>query len=299
MTILIEAPHSPAILMRPDGKIRYFIDDFSNPWEAPEVVLMLHGIAEQAQTWGSWVPHFARSFKVVRIDLRGFGGSSALPAGQTFGLADWADDVAALVSELGVPRVHLVATKLGALIAFELAQRQYPWIASMTLAGMLASPAGSLAPWVDEWTEIVETQGVEAWARITQPGRMADNLSPPALAWWTNIMGTAPAATVAHCFALLPGIKEPPNPEGIICPTLFIAAQGAAFVSGSYDQRPPPADLLALKDRVRRAEISYIEANSYHIAATHPDECAARALAFIKQHRAVARQHDLAFTEGN
>lgn len=281
MTSMIEAPESPSILMRTDGKIRYFTDDFSDPWNESDVVLMLHGIAEQAQTWRAWVPHFVRSFKVVRVDLRGFGGSSALPAGQKFALSDWADDIEALVAALGRTRVHLVGTKLGALVAFELAQRQLPWIASMTLAGMLASPAGSLAPWVDEWTRIVETQGVEAWARVTQPGRMADVLSPAAMEWWTKIMGAAPAASVTHCFNLLPGIKDPPNPEGVACPTLFIAAAGEAFVSGSYDQRPVPSDLLKLKDRVLGAEIAYVQANSYHIAATHPDECAVKTFAFI------------------
>jgi 3-oxoadipate enol-lactonase len=281
MTNLIEAPQSPALIMRPNGMVRYFIDDFSDPWKDADVVLMLHGIAEQAQTWRSWVPHFARSFRVVRVDLRGFGGSSALPAEQNFTLSDWADDIEAVVAQLGCKRVHLIGTKLGALIAFELAQRKLPWVASTTLAGMLASPAGSLAAWVDEWTQIVETKSVEEWARVTMPGRMGDNLSPAAMAWWTKIMGAAPAATVTHCFNLLPGIKEPPNPEGVHCPTLFIAAAGEAFVSGTYDQRPPASDLVKLKDRVRGAVIEYIHANSYHIAATHPDECAAKTFEFI------------------
>jgi 3-oxoadipate enol-lactonase len=279
---MTETTQTPASLaLEPGATLRYFVDDYTDPWREPETVLMLHGIAEQAIIWRPWVPHFARTYRVVRPDLRGFGGSSPLPTDRVFTLADWADDIEKLVAAEGGKRVHLVATKLGALVAFELAQRRHPWIASMSLAGMLASPATSLGAWVDEWIARVETEGVESWARVTMPGRMGDNLPPAAMDWWTHLMGTAPAATVAHCFRLLPGIKEPPNPERVECPTLFLAAAGEGFVAGAYNQRPQPADLRRLQQRVPGAELASIDANSYHIAATHPDQCAVKILDFI------------------
>lgn len=266
-----------------DGTLHYVVDDFTDPWSEPDTVVLLHGIAETADIWRPWVPHLARSYRVVRVDLRGFGRSSALPQDRPFHLDDWADDVETLVAALGCQRVHIVGTKLGSLIAFALAQRASSIVLSLTLAGVLASPSGSLARWVDDWIRLVEDGGVEKWARATMPGRMGDTLSSAAMEWWTKAMGAASATTVLHCFRLLPGIPEPPNPEGVRCPTLFLAAGGEAFVSGAFDQRPDLSAIERLRERVGDARLECVMANSYHIAATHPDECALRTRAFLDE----------------
>ena len=275
---------SDRILKLPDGAMRYVVDDFTDPWVDADTVILLHGIAEEARIWRPFVPHLARHHRVVAVDLRGFGGSTPLPRGEPFGLAEWADDVEALVSHLGARRVHLVATKLGALIAFEVSQRQPAWLRSLSLAGMLASPAGSLGAWVDDWVAMVERGGCREWATVTMPGRMADNLLPAATQWWIDLMASAPAETVVHCLRLLPGIGEAPHPDRVLCPTLFLAAEGEGFVSGRYDQRPSAAAIAALQRKVPHSVLRTIEANSYHIAATHPDAGAREVARFIGEH---------------
>lgn len=282
MNDMTETAGSAQMLKLPDGAMRYVVDDFTDPWAEPDTVILLHGIAEEARIWRPFVPHLARRNRVVSVDLRGFGGSTPLPAGKVFGLAEWADDIEALVAHLGARRVHLVATKLGALIAFELSQRQPGWLCSLSLAGMLASPSGSLAAWVDDWIAMVDRGGSREWATKTMPGRMADNLSPEAYQWWIDLMAAAPAETVVHCFRMLPGIKEAPHPERVLCPTLFLAAAGEGFVSGQYDQRPSAAAIEAFQRRVPHSTMRSIKANSYHIAATHPDACAREIADFVE-----------------
>lgn len=271
---------SLSIALDDTTRIHCLADDYTDPWAGADTVLMLHGIAEQGAIWRAWVPHLARRFRLLRPDLRGYGQSSALPEGRTFGIADWADDLQRVIERLERPRVHLVATKLGALIAFELAQRRLPWIASMTLAGMLPSPSASLGPWLGDWLDTIERDGVEAWARMTMPGRMGASLSPEAMEWWTQLMGTAPARTVAASLRLLPDIAGPSHPERVACPALFIAA-GAKSNAATYDQQPATSDLQRLKERVPGARWVEVPADSYHIAASHPDACAAVTAAFI------------------
>jgi 3-oxoadipate enol-lactonase len=263
-----------------DASIHTLQDDYTDGWTTPDTVIMLHGIAEKAEIWNAWVPAMARNHKIIRPDLRGYGRSSALPAGKIFTISDWADDIERLIGKLGCDRVHLVATKLGALIAFELAQRRLPAVASMTLSGMLPSPSASLGPWLDQWLDMVEHDSVEAWARATMPGRMGTSLTPEAMEWWTQLMGTAPARTVAACFRLLPDIHGPANPEGVECPTLFIVAKAKAAKS-DFSQQPSSDDLMKLKSRVKNAQWVEVDADSYHIAASHPDACAEQAEAFI------------------
>ncbi|MFN7192256.1 MAG: alpha/beta fold hydrolase, partial [Rhodospirillales bacterium] len=43
------------------------------PLRAKRTVLCVHGLAESGEAWRGWVPHFARHYRVVRLDLRGFG----------------------------------------------------------------------------------------------------------------------------------------------------------------------------------------------------------------------------------
>jgi 3-oxoadipate enol-lactonase len=172
------------------------------------------------------------------------------------------------------------------LIAFELAQRRPPWIASMTLAGMLPSPSKALGPWLDEWLAMIEGpgSGVLRWAEATMPGRMGGTLSPQAMQWWAELMGSAPAASVAACMRLLPAIDGPSNPERVQCPTLFLVAGATETSEGAtYNQRPAPADLQRLRERVPGSSWIEVLADSYHIAATHPDACAKEAAAFIEE----------------
>jgi pimeloyl-ACP methyl ester carboxylesterase len=59
-----------------DGfEIAYYVDDFTDPWTTPDTVLLLHAAMGSSRRWFRWVPRLARSFRVVRMDLRGHGDS--------------------------------------------------------------------------------------------------------------------------------------------------------------------------------------------------------------------------------
>jgi len=134
-------------------------DNFADGWLEPDAILMIHGIAEHGGIWRGWVPYLARHHRVLRPDLRGFGRSSPLRSNGNFSITDWADDLETLLNALQCTRVHLVATKLGAQVAFELAQRQLPNLASMTLAGMLPSPSAALGSSLGELLSRIEHHG--------------------------------------------------------------------------------------------------------------------------------------------
>jgi 3-oxoadipate enol-lactonase len=266
----------------PDASLHCCVDDYTDPWATPDSVLMIHGIAETGTIWRPWVPYLARKHRVLRPDLRGFGQSAPLPTDRPYSIADWADDLERLLDRRPESRVHLIATKLGAQIAFEMAQRGNPRVASLTLAGMLPSPNAALGPWLNDWIALVETQGVKAWVHATMQGRMAGELPPAALEWWVALMSSAPASSVAACLRLLPDLAGPRAPESVTCPTLFIVAAGSgAKADGSYNQRPALADLERLAKRVPRSSMAEIAADSFHISATHADACAKLAAAFI------------------
>ncbi|MDB5732259.1 MAG: hypothetical protein JWQ03_2154 [Variovorax sp.] len=266
----------------PGVELAWRLNDFTDGWTEPATVMLLHGIAETGDAFRTWVPSLARDFRVLRPDLRGYGGSSPLAEGAALSRPMLADDIAALVAALRLPRVHVVGTKLGAQVALELAQRQPPWLASLTLAGVLISPGHALGAWVETWIDLVERTGVEGWARSTMPGRMGTALAPEAMEWWAAFMGQAPAATVKACFRMLPDLHEPEHLERIACPVLVIATVRPA-PPGEFNQRQPAEEVQRWQRRIPRSVLRKIEADSYHVAATHPDECAALVRGFIKE----------------
>lgn len=266
--------HVQRIRVSPGVDISCLVDDFTDGWTQAPVVMLLHGIAESAEAFNGWVPHLARDFRVIRPDLRGYGQSTFVGQHEDLTLDELCADIDSLVRLLGVGRVHVVGAKLGAQIALHLAQRNPEWMASMTLAGVLISPSAAVGKWMQEWIRLVDEQGVEAWARHTQPGRMGKSLSPEAMEWWTHYMGKAPASTVKACFRMLPGLAEPTRLEQIACPTQVLVAVLPDDSPDATNQRQPVADVARWQSRIPGSRLVEVPADSYHIAATHPDECA-------------------------
>src|SRR5437868_5521433 len=68
------------IQVRSDTWMAYEDHFFGEPWTMPATVVMVHGNSESSHAWTRWVPHLAGTFRVVRLDLPGFGASSAPPS---------------------------------------------------------------------------------------------------------------------------------------------------------------------------------------------------------------------------
>src|SRR5207302_5902737 len=64
-----------------DGlSLAYYIDDFTDPWKTAPTLLLLHAAMGSARRYFAWVPHLARHYRVVRLDLRGHGNSPVPPS---------------------------------------------------------------------------------------------------------------------------------------------------------------------------------------------------------------------------
>lgn len=100
-------------------------------------LVMLHGGGPGASARSNFepaVPHFASSFRVLAVDMPGFGGSDK-PAvvGNYFRFA--ADHVVALLDELGLERVHLLGNSLGGGTAARLAIEHPDRVGRLVLMG--------------------------------------------------------------------------------------------------------------------------------------------------------------------
>lgn len=79
-----------------------------------EPVVLLHGNLSTGRFYEHLMPRLPGRYRVIAPDMRGFGDTQDLPLDATRGLADWADDVAALLAALGIERApHLAGWSTG------------------------------------------------------------------------------------------------------------------------------------------------------------------------------------------
>ncbi len=84
----------------------------AGPQSAP-ALLLLHGLGDEADTWRRVIAPLSRSYRVIAPDLPGFG-RSPLPRRRLFSPPFLAGVLLSLLDSLGIDRVGLVGSSLGA-----------------------------------------------------------------------------------------------------------------------------------------------------------------------------------------
>jgi pimeloyl-ACP methyl ester carboxylesterase len=85
------------------------------------LMLMLHGFPEFWYSWRHQIPEFAKDFKVVALDLRGYNDSDK-PANQSaYVMAEFIKDVEGVIKRLGYDKCVLVGHDWGGAIAWNFA----------------------------------------------------------------------------------------------------------------------------------------------------------------------------------
>jgi 3-oxoadipate enol-lactonase len=131
----------------------------SGPPEAPPVVLV-HSLGASLETWDALTDRLSPAFRVVRYDLPGHGGT---PAGAgSYSMAGLATDLAALLDELGLARVHVVGASIGGMIAMQLALDAPDRVDRLVLSGTSAR-LGPASSW-EARADLVIASGMEAIA---------------------------------------------------------------------------------------------------------------------------------------
>ena len=86
--------------------------------EGPPLIL-IHGLAGSWQNWLENIPHFARSRRVIALDLPGFG-ASPMPA-KDISIGCYAEIVDGLLDQLGIEKAPVVGNSMGGFIGAEMA----------------------------------------------------------------------------------------------------------------------------------------------------------------------------------
>lgn len=113
-------------LTLPDVTLHYEIDGSGPP------LLMIAGMVSDSASWAPLVPLLSPHFTLIRPDNRTTGRTGPVDAAVSVEI--YAQDCAALLDRLNIPKAHVIGHSMGGMIALELLHAYPDQLASLTLA---------------------------------------------------------------------------------------------------------------------------------------------------------------------
>jgi pimeloyl-ACP methyl ester carboxylesterase len=246
-----------------DGlSLAYYIDDFTDPWRRPETLLLLHAAMGSARRYFGWVPHLARAFRVVRLDLRGHGSSEVPPAEQPLVLDRLVSDVAELLDHLGVASAHIVGNSAGGYLGQQMAMTRPDRVRSLALFGSTPGLKNSQAP---SWIPQIERKGLRGFLAETIRDRLPADADPGLVEWFLDEAAKNDPAYIGKFVLLMASHDWSGEVARIGVPTLIVIP-GAETV-GSVANYEPFRQLADVEFRV-------YDGMPHNICDAVPDRCA-------------------------
>lgn len=209
------------------------------------VAVMLHAFPLDRRMWAAQVEALAGRFRVVAVDLPGFGGSPPAPA--LGGLDAWTDSLDDLLDVLvGRARPVLVGLSMGGYVALRYAARYPGRLAGLVLADTRAGADGAEARSArDQAIFAVRRHGVAAIVDTLLPKLFSPAAPAEVVSSTRRLMLEQSAEAVA---AALAAMRDRPDSTDVLAgleiPVLAVV--------GSEDTLTPPEEAEAMARSARR-----------------------------------------------
>src|SRR3954468_12574114 len=213
-------------------------------------VLLVHGLGATSNFYQVQTDGLAGRFRVIRPDSAGAGRS---PVAEDISVESHAEDLAALLAELGVESAAVVGHSLGTLVVRALAARHPQKVSKLALLGAVRDPADAGRQAQRDRAALLREKGTAAVA----PAVVANALSEttrrdrPEVAAFVRelVMRQDPEGYARNCEAL--AAATDPGPIDSKLPLLL--------VTGSDDKTGPPEVSHALAQGHGSATVAIID----------------------------------------
>jgi 3-oxoadipate enol-lactonase len=218
---------------------------FYGPSDAP-VLALPSSLGTTAGLWDANVPSWSESFRLLRYDQRGHGGSEVPPG--PYSVENLGRDFVSLLDELRIDRVSFCGLSLGGATAMWLAAYAPERIDRVVLA-CTSARFGDPGGWLDRAT-VVRGEGLEAIADTVLERWFTPRFTrkrPQVVARFRKLFVMTPREGYAGCCEALAGWDFRDALGQIEAPTLVIA--------GAEDTATPSDHGRLLADRIPKARL--------------------------------------------
>jgi pimeloyl-ACP methyl ester carboxylesterase len=253
--------------------------EVSEPADPEGTVLLLCGIGAKRQGFYCQLPVLGERLRTLALDPRDVGDSDPCPEG--YSIADVADDVHAVLGELGIARASLVGISMGGFVALELALRHPDVVDRLVLCVTSAGGPGhvSTSPQImrllmpgDEEEETGDGAR-RVCAAVAAPGFAERH--PEEIERFVEIARHRPMSRAAYLRQLEACRAHDVSDrlDRITAPTLVL--------HGDVDPLVPLANGVALAERIPGAQLKVYEDTGHIPEVERADEFNADLLAFL------------------
>jgi 3-oxoadipate enol-lactonase len=183
----------PKLKVNETFDLHYDTYDFTDPWTSAETLVLVHGNTRNSKFWYWYLPRFAAHYKVVTLDWRGHGQSPP-PPGYKPNLADYVEDIIALLDHLWLGKIHYVSEATGSVIGCQLAANYPARVKSLTMTGPGPANGSAITPFSSDQVKLIENGGMIAWTKQHTDTFLGKEFAEPGMyEWYAQEMAKEPA----------------------------------------------------------------------------------------------------------
>ena len=222
------------MLLQLAGRSLYY--DIVGPNEGP-VVCFAHSLAADSGMWMEQVPPLlAEGYRVLRIDMRGHGGS--MPVAGNYNMAQLYGDVLEVMDALAIARMHMIGLSIGGMLAQGLALDHPARIRSLMLCdSQPASPHDAATRWGGRILEVQKAGSCLPLGDGTMQRWFTEEFKQVRPVRWRQIRDTVIATSAQGyigCAAAIQNFDYRWRLPGLNIPTLIVC--------GADDPGAPPGE---------------------------------------------------------
>jgi len=239
-------------------------------------IVLLHGFPLDARVWKSQREALSKNHRVITPDLRGFGKS---PSADAFTMESIADDVHALLSDLGALPVILGGLSMGGYAALAYAKKYPTDLKGLMLIDTRAeadTPEGREGR--QKMIDAVRAKGSTAAAEAMMPKMLAPDTPakmPDVARELRTIMESQPRRTIENALVAL---RDRPD----FCKDLPSIAVPTLILVGQSDAITPPAMSETLNKNIPKSQLVVIQNAGHMTPMEQPDQVNRAIRDFVK-----------------
>lgn len=247
-------------------------------WGDGDPLLLIHGLGTSSDLWVNQVRVFAERYRVVAVDVRGFGRSTWPSDKGGCDFAAVVDDLLVLCDMLDLRDVHILGTSMGGLIAQGMALSRPDLCRSLILcftAGRIAIPPDVL----ETRLEALRGMSMDAFGALVTAQALAQPADPFVAEWLREMIAKNDREVYGHFLgSILADLDLTGRLGEIHVPTLVI--------SGGEDRVIPAEQGAALSRRIAGSEYREIPSVGHIGYAEQPAVFNDCVLTFLRQYEA-------------
>ena len=260
----------------PGRKIYY---DLTGPETGP-AVCFTHSLASDGGMWAEqMVPLLGAGYRVLRLDMRGHGGSD--PVAGDYTMAALADDVATSLDFLGIKKVHYIGLSIGGMLgqAFAIAHGTR-LLSTMLCDTAPQSPPGAKEAWGPRIETVAKANSLAPLADGTMERWFTDAFKPKHPGRWkeihATIAGTTPQGYIG-CAGAIMNFDFVPKLPSVKVPALVVC--------GGDDQGTPPSGNKKIAELIPGGRYEEIPATRHFPNVERPDVFNRIMMEWLGRHR--------------